>query len=50
MRGRAVEGADTSRGAGTSPPDLTPAFLAHLRADVQLAHPEAFNVITGVRP
>jgi HK97 family phage major capsid protein len=26
------------------------AFLANLRADVQLAQPAAFNVITGVRP
>ena len=26
------------------------AFIAHLRADVQLAHPESFVVITGIRP
>jgi hypothetical protein len=25
-------------------------LLAYLRADVQLQHPEGFNVITGVRP
>ncbi len=26
------------------------AFLAHLRGDVQLTQPAAFNVVAGIRP